>query len=84
MTQYLPYGGLKWIEDLSNPNFYDVPEDNDIGYILEVDIEYPTELHIEHQDLPLCCESKCPPNSRQKKLLTTLENKEHYEFTTEL
>ena len=34
-------------------NYY---EDNDKGYILEVDIEYPKNLHDLHSDLPFLSE----------------------------
>ena len=77
MQQSLPYGGFKWVEDSSNVNF-NIPDDSNIGYILEVDLEYPDEIHDSHKDLPFCPEHKCPPGSKQKKLLTTLENKEKY------
>ena len=58
MCQELPVDGFKWVEedDLSkfNESFiknYD--ENSDKGYILEVDIEYPKNLHKQHSELPL-------------------------------
>ena len=39
---------LKFNEDIIKN--YD--EDNDKGYILEVDVEYPKDLHDLHSDLP--------------------------------
>ena len=78
MAQYLPYSQFEWAEDLSETNFFNVPDDSEIGYILEVDLEYPENLHDDHKDLPLCPEHMCPPGSKQKKLMTTLYDKEHY------
>ena len=55
MKQYLPYGGFKWIkpEDFHLENVRDASE---IGHILEVDLEYPKELHDLHNDYPYCPE----------------------------
>ena len=52
MIQKLPYRNLKWDdkrteEDIIN---YDTGR---TGYILEVDLEYPKELHDFHNDYPL-------------------------------
>ena len=47
--------GFEWVEDLSQfkEDFiknYD--EDSNKGYFLEVDVEYPKNLHNLHSDLP--------------------------------
>ena len=52
MTQYLPYGGFKWMTN-KKINLGLIKENSSIGYILEVDIEYPSELHDLHNDYPL-------------------------------
>ena len=75
MTQYLPYGGFKWVDITT---CWDVPDDSRVGYILEVDLMYPDHLHELHQDLPFCPENKTPPGSKEPRLLTTLYMKERY------
>lgn len=55
-----------------------IPEDSRVGYFLQCDLEYPSDLHELHSDLPFMPETKCPPNCKQKKLLTSLESKTHY------
>ena len=77
MQQSLPYSGFQWIEDVEHINF-NIPDDAPIGYILEVDLEYPEYLHDAHKDLPFCPEHKKPPGSSQAKLLTTVEPKSRY------
>ena len=42
MSQYLSYGGFKWLNN---------------GYILEADLEYPDELHELRNDYPLAPEN---------------------------
>ena len=40
-----------------------IPDDCEDGYILEVDLEYPTEPHDLHSDYPLALEKmKVTPN----------------------
>ena len=61
MCKKLPVDGYKWVDDLSifTEDFiknYD--EDSDIGYNLEVDVEYPRKLHKLNSDLPFLPERK--------------------------
>ena len=58
MSQYLPTGGFRWMTknqidkiDLANYN-----EDSKKGLILEVDLEYPEQLHNWHNDYPCAAE----------------------------
>ena len=79
ISKKLPVDGFKWIDDLTmfTEDFmksYD--EESDIGYMLVVDVEYPTNLHVLHSDLHFLPErmkiSKC------SKLVGKLSNKENY------
>ena len=44
-------------EQLATFDFLSVPDDAPEGYILEVDLECPADLHDAHSDYPLCPES---------------------------
>ena len=48
MSQPLPYSGFKWVDK--------PPAEPGKGCILEVDLEYPAELHESHNDYPLAPE----------------------------
>ena len=73
MSQSLPTEGFKWAD--VNPNeMSELATRTDKGYILEVDVSYPKELHNPHNDLPFMCErmeingvEKLVPNLRDKK-----------------
>ena len=82
MSKKLPVNGFKWLDtsDTSNKINEDFiknyDENNDKGYILEVDVKYPKRLHKLHSDLPFLPErmevNKC------KKLACNLFNKKKY------
>ncbi|XP_045162758.2 uncharacterized protein LOC123527404 [Mercenaria mercenaria] len=57
-TARLPTHGFRFLSDFEQErfNFEEVPEDSDHGYILEVDLSYPVELHEYHDDFPLAPE----------------------------
>ena len=61
MSGYLPYGGFKWLKNVPNFDVNSVSEKSPIGYILEVDLEYPDELHYLHNDYPLAREKLAIP-----------------------
>ena len=71
MSEKLQIDSFEWINNLNNKfsskfirNYH---ENEDTGYLLEVDIEYPKNLHDSHRDLPFL-------PIKKDKLLTTLED----------
>ena len=60
MMQKLATGGYMW-EDVNNWNeerILNVKDDTERGYIFQLDLEYPKEIHDEHNQYPLCPERK--------------------------
>ena len=55
MSQYLPTGNFKWLsqKQIEKTNLGKYTENSKKGLILEVDLEYPQELHDLHNDYPL-------------------------------
>ena len=56
-SKYLLYEGFKWLKDVDNFDLMSISEKSPIGYFLEVDLEYPDELHELHNDFPLAPEN---------------------------
>ena len=61
MSKYLPYEGFKWLKNVDKFDVMSINECNSIdkspiGYFLEVDLEYPDQLHELHNDFPLASE----------------------------
>ena len=56
----LSYGGFKSLKDVDF-NLNSISENNPVGYTLKVDLEYPDELHVLHNDYPLAPEKLAIP-----------------------
>ena len=58
MSQYLPYANFKWVKNIDKieQKLMQIKKDSSTGYLLEVDLEYPQELHDIHDDYPLAPE----------------------------
>jgi hypothetical protein len=94
MCQPLPIGAFRylfdWEVDIFDP--LQIPDDNEKGYILEVDLEYPPELHGKHNDYPLApeklkvtpemlspyCQSFSRHGISSEKLIPNLQSKSKY------
>ena len=80
MSQKLPVHSFKWmtnkeIENIFNNQIVQVWNKNPC--ILEVDLEYPEELHDLHNDYPLCPE-RVECDKGVKKLIPNLRDKNNY------
>ncbi|CAH1737406.1 unnamed protein product [Aphis gossypii] len=77
MSQYIPYGGLNWLEPTLN-GLDDLDDTSPIGRVYEVDVTYPQHLHNEHNDLPFLPQNSMPSGSKVRKLMATFEKKDNY------
>ena len=94
MSEKLPVNNFKFLteQEVARVDFCSVPDDSETGYIVECDLEYPTELHDEHNDYPLApesvivteqmlsplCRSFNKKHIECKKLIPNLKNKQKY------
>ena len=81
MSQKLPVNGFKWVEKSRLSRFNqrfikNYNKNSDIGYFLEVDIDYPKELLNLHKDLPFLAERK--KVNKCEKLICSIEDKQKY------
>ncbi|XP_075211196.1 uncharacterized protein LOC142318514 [Lycorma delicatula] len=82
MSQHLPKQSFRWVEKEIQQSIADsilsFKDDGIIGFIFEVDVEYPEFLHNTHSDLPFLPINEVPPFSSHTKLVTTLKTKNNY------
>ena len=79
ISKKLPMKGFKWfdnIERIDEEFIKEYNEINDTGYVIEVDVDYPQELHDLHSDMPFLSERMII--NKTKKLVCNLHNKKNY------
>ena len=79
MTEKLPVRRFKWVNDISKMDedfVKDYGKNDNKGYILEVDADYPNKLQNLHSDLPFLPERMVINNT--KKLVCNLNDKKNY------
>ena len=61
MSKQLPISDFWWLNEneIDDLDVVTVPSESEMGYILEVDMKYPTSLHDSHSDYPLAPENVC-------------------------
>ena len=78
MINNLPAHGFKWKngEDFTTEKIDELVKKKKRGYILEVDVEYPKELHENHNELPFLTDRM--RIGRVEKLVPSLKDKKAY------
>ncbi len=96
MSQYLPVDAFRFLseEEINEIDFAEVRDDSDTGYVIECDLEYPSDLHRLHNDYPLApehatvtedmlspfCKSMNTNHAFTEKLMGTLQTKTKYKI----
>jgi len=76
MSQPLPVGDFGWMDEKEKENWFEFPNQECRGCILEVHLEYPKGLHDLHNDYPLAPERLMV--NRVEKLISNLGDKKNY------
>ena len=85
MSQKMPYDNHCWMtsDELERFNVMNIPDDADEGYILEVDLDYPHEIHSHHNDLPLAPENRKVMKEEWSPYTKELAERFHYTNPTQ-
>ena len=75
-SQPLPVSNFKWMTESRLENWREISSQEGRGCILEVDLEYPKELHDLHNDYPVAPEMIVV--NKVEKLLPTLRKKDKF------
>ena len=75
MSEDLPYGEFKWIENIDGFDVMSIDERCDTGYFLEVNPVYPDELHDLLNDYPLAPEKLAVSGDMLSKYCKTIADK---------
>ena len=75
MREYLPYEEFEWLKNVDELDVMSFNEKSDVGYILEVDLEYPDKLHELHNDYPLAPEKLAVTNDTLSKYCKSIADK---------
>jgi hypothetical protein len=92
MMKPMPLGGYQWIQPSSwvddlgqkiraGVDFQDVMEEldrRDVNFFLEVDAEFPPQIHDWMSDYPMLPEKMVPPNGKTEKLINHLGPRSKY------
>ena len=78
MSKPLATDGFKWMSEEELDDWKNISAEEGRGCILEVDLEYPKDLHDLHNDYPLAPENIMPEGSKVRKLIPNLNNKTKY------
>lgn len=80
MMQKQPTGNFRFLKNDETINFdiNSLSNNSDTGYILEVDLHYPPQIHDAHSDLPFAPEKFIPFGSKSTKLIANLNDKYKY------
>ena len=79
MSQELPTHGFRWVKNVeafTPKKIAKLTLKNEKGYLLEVDVDYPKELHDKHDELPFMPEKL--KIHKVEKLVPNLHNKKKY------
>ena len=75
MSEYLSYGEFEWLKNVDELDVMSINKKSDVGYILEVDLKYPNELHELHIDYPLAPEKLTVTNDILSKYCKSIADK---------
>ena len=64
MSQYLPYDGKKYVDNVNLEDILNTSDDSEVGFFLEVDLKYPDGIKQKTKNFPFCPKIKFLPRDQ--------------------
>ena len=75
MSKYFHYGEFEWLKNFDELDVMSINKKSDAGYILEVDLKYPKDLHKLHNGYLLAPEKLAVANDMLSKYCKSIADK---------
>ena len=77
MSQYLPYDDIKFDGDVKLEDILNTSDDCEVGYFVEVDLNYPEGIREKTKNLPFCPENKFSPQDKFSEYMKEMKQDSH-------
>ncbi len=75
MSQYLPYKNIRLNKDIKLEDILKTPDNNDVGYIVECNLQFPKHLHKKFKEFVPCPELTIPQEEWMSDYQLNIKNK---------
>ena len=77
MSQYLPYDGIIFVDNVNLEDILDTSDDSDVGYSVEVHLKYPDGIKQKSKNISFCPKYKFLPQDKFTDYMKKMKQDSH-------